>query len=216
MQKKIIDLTHKLSTGMPVYAGDKPAPEITSTTSKFSRDITISSIRLGSHFGTHMDAPQHFFPHGKSLLDFPVSRFIGSALCLNKKDHSPGGIELDQEERIILHRAKPAWVLVYTGFDQNWGKENYFINHPCLSRSFAEFLLEMNVSGVGVDFPSIDAANAQQFDYPIHRLLLGAGLLAIENLTSLDKLPTLQLFDLCALPLKTDTEGAPTRVVAVL
>ncbi|HCK99581.1 MAG TPA: hypothetical protein DHW42_05690 [Candidatus Marinimicrobia bacterium] len=216
MQKIIIDLTHKLCTGMPVYAGDKPDPEIMSSQSKLSWDITISSIRLGSHFGTHMDAPRHFFPKGKGLLDFPLSRFIGSALCLNKKDHFPGAIELDDEERFVLDRAKPTWVLVYTGFDQNWGKENYFINHPYLSGSLAEFLLEINVSGVGVDFPSIDAANAQKFNYPVHHLLLGAGLLAIENLTSLGKLPTLQLFELCALPLKTDTEGAPTRVVAVL
>ena len=216
MQKQIIDLTHKLSTGMPVYTGDKPDPEIISASSKLSRDITISSIRLGSHFGTHMDAPRHFFPKGKSLLDFPVSRFIGSALCLNKEDHFPGAIELNEEEKIMLDRAKPAWVLVYTGFDQNWGKDKYFINHPYLSRSFAEFLLGINVSGVGVDFPSIDAANAQKFDYPIHRLLLGADLLAIENLTALDKLPTLQLFDLCALPLKIDADGSPARVVAVL
>lgn len=94
--------------------------------------------------------------------------------------------------------------------------QKYFINHSCLSILLAEFLLEINVAGVGVYFPSIDAANAQKFDYPVHRLLLGAGSLAIENLTSLGKLPTLQRFDLCALPLKTDTEGAPTRVVALL
>jgi len=99
MQKKIIDLTHKLSTGMPVYAGDKPDPEIISIQSKLAHDITISSIRLGSHFGTHIDAPRHFFPKGKSLLDIPVNRFVGKALCLNKENHFPGPIDLTEEEK---------------------------------------------------------------------------------------------------------------------
>jgi kynurenine formamidase len=74
----------------------------------------------------------------------------------------------------------------------------------------------MSISGIGGDFPSVDSANAQQFDFPIHRTLLGADRLVIENLCCLNKLPTDCAFDLCALPLKIDTDGSPARVVAVL
>ena len=216
MRKKVIDLTQKLYTGMPTYAGDKPNPEIISRPSKLAHDITISSIRLGSHFGTHIDAPRHFFPNGKSLLDIPVNRFVGKALCLNKENHFPGPIDLTEVEKMFVVCEKPEWLLLYTGFDRNWGRKDYFLNHPYLSISFAEFILEVNISGVGVDFPSIDSANAQQFDFPIHRMLLGADRLAIENLCCLNKLPNDRSFDLCALPLKIDADGSPARVVAVL
>jgi len=216
MQKKIVDLTHKLSTGMPTYAGDKPNPEIISRPGKLFHDITISSIRLGSHCGTHIDAPRHFSPRGESLLDIPVNRFVGKALCLNKEDHFPGPIDLTEVEKTFVVREKPEWLLLYTGFDRNWGRKDYFLNHPYLSISFAEFILEMSISGVGGDFPSVDSANAQQFDFPIHRTLLGADRLIIENLCCLNKLPNDRAFDLCALPLKIDADGSPARVVAVL
>ncbi len=216
MRKKVIDLTQKLYTGMPIYAGDKPNPEIISRPSKLAHDITISSIRLGSHFGTHIDAPRHFFPKGKSLLDIPVNRFVGKALCLNNANHFPGPIDLTEVEKAFVVREKPEWILLYTGFDRNWGRKDYFLNHPYLSISLAEFILEVNISGAGVDFPSIDSANAQQFDFPIHRMLLGADRLAIENLCCLNKLPNDRPFDLCALPLKIDADGSPARVVAIL
>jgi arylformamidase len=214
--RRVIDLTHTLCTGMPTYPGDEPPPEIKSVPSNSDADILISTIRIGSHYGTHIDAPLHFLPAGKGLLDFPIERFAGRAICLNKAGHTDNSIDLTPEDQTFIRKALHNWVLICTGFDKNWGKPEYFSRHPSLSHGLCQFIIDAGVSGVGIDFPSIDAADAADENYPIHQLVLKAGMLVLENLTDLGKLPLNQPFDLYALPLKTKTEAAPARVVAVL
>lgn len=214
--QSIVDLTHTLCTGMPTYPGDEPVPEIVSVLSGISANIQISTIRIGSHFGTYIDAPRHFLLEGKGLLDFPIERFSGQAICLNKKGSADFPIDLTSNDRSFILKASPEWILIYTGFDKNWGKPEYFSLHPSLSHSLCRFIINAGISGVGIDFPSIDAANATAENFPIHCLILNAGLLVLENLTNLGKLPLDQSFELYALPLKTDTEAAPARVIAIL
>jgi len=201
---------------MPTYPGDEPVPEILSAPSDIAADIQTSAIHLGSHFGTHIDAPLHFLPNGKGLMDFPIESFAGQAICLDKKDYADSPIGLTPKECSFIRQSSPDWILVYTGFDKNWGRPEYFSRHPFLSHALSRFIIDTGVAGIGIDFPSIDAANAAENNFPIHHLMLNAGLLVIENLTNLGKLPSDRAFELFALPLKTMTEAAPARVVAVL
>jgi len=214
--KRIIDLSHELYTGMPIYPGDRPKPQITMVGNIKGTGITMSSIRLGSHYGTHIDAPRHFFPEGKTLLDFQVDRFFGKAICLRKTRQTSGRIDLTDQEVDLINTQKPDWLLVHTGFDKRWGKGDYFLAHPCLSDTMVKILAGKNIVGIGVDFPSIDAADAQRYNYPVHRIWLGAGRLAVENLCRLQDLPERKTVDFCALPLKMNTEGAPVRALAFL
>jgi arylformamidase len=214
--RSIVDLTHTLYTGMPTYPGDEPSPEITSTPSKIAANIQTSTIRLGSHFGTHIDAPLHFLPNSKGLMDFPIDSFAGQAICLNKRNYENSPIDLTPKECSSIRQSSPDWVLIYTGFDENWGRPEYFSRHPFLSHALCRFIIDTSITGIGIDFPSIDAADAAEANFPIHHLILNAGLLVLENLTNLGKLPLDRTFEFYALPLKTETEAAPARVVAVL
>jgi len=62
---------------------------------------------------------------------------------------------------------------------------------------------------LGLDTPSPDRA-----PYPIHRQLLGAEIVIVENLTHLDRLLGIANFEVIALPVKFQAEAAPARVVA--
>jgi kynurenine formamidase len=62
---------------------------------------------------------------------------------------------------------------------------------------------------VGLDVPSPDRP-----PYPVHRILLGNGILILENLTGLETLPSDQVFRLYALPLMVEADSAPVRVIA--
>ena len=67
--------------------------------------------------------------------------------------------------------------------------------------------------GIGIDAISIDPIDSR--DLPVHKLLLGAGLIVVENLTGLEVLP--QSFDFMALPLKiAEADGSPVRAAALL
>lgn len=212
MKKKrlILDLTHRLETGMPTYPGDRPESQI--ITRKESQ-YTISEIHIGAHFGTHFDAPRHFLPNGKTIDEFDVSRFGGSALCLRRDRSGATALALTNDEIGTIHRLQPQWLLIYTGFDRFWGQSEYFQAHPFLSVEFARQIVELEISGIGIDFPSVDAAEVANQNYPVHRLLMEHEILIIENLTNLQNLPQ-GLITLTALPLKIQTEGAPARVVA--
>ena len=78
----IIDLTYPIATGMPVYPGS-PSPEIHSI-ARFEADgFREKHLVLGSHTGTHMDAPYHMLQRGKPLDQFPASHFVRPGLCID-------------------------------------------------------------------------------------------------------------------------------------
>ena len=201
---------------MPTYPGDIPTPELKSIGSELNDNISLTEIHLGSHFGTHIDAPQHFYPGGRNLSDFPLEYFFSTAICLIKPLVFNQSIFLTDNDQKIIAKQKPDWLLIGTGFDQFWGQLKYFKNHPSLSLPLIGFLLENGVIGVGCDFPSIDSADAESCNFPVHHKWLGAERMVIENLCNLTQLPVSVPFRLIALPLKMATDGAPTRVVAIL
>ena len=208
----VVSLTHYLETGMPTYPGDPPEPRIESYFSPIGKSVTMSEIHLGAHFGTHIDAPRHFFPEGKMLSDFPPERFVGKAICLRKPADASVPIDLTDDDMRRIRETQIAWLLVHTGFDKNWLTKRYFSEHPYLSDDFARKIVGLGLNGVGVDFPSVDAATAAQNDFPVHHILMKAEVLILENLTGLEQLPGDDFF-LAALPMNLKTEGAPTRVI---
>ena len=145
INKRIIDLSHELQTGMPTYSGDRPKPQITTVGNIKGTGITMSSIRLGSHYGTHIDAPRHFFPEGKMLLDFQVDRFFGKAICVRKTRRKSDRINLSKQEVDLINIQQPDWLLIYTGFDKCWEKEDYFLAHPYLSDTMVKILVNKNI-----------------------------------------------------------------------
>ena len=68
--------------------------------------------------------------------------------------------------------------------------------------------------GIGIDAISIDPIDS--FELPMHRIVLGAGLVIVENLTNLEQLID-RTFRFAALPLKYENaDGAPVRAVALV
>ena len=86
---------------------------------------------------------------------------------------------------------------------------SYFENFPTITEEFAKRVVESKVKIVGMDLPGPD-----QPPFPIHKALLGNGILIIENLTNLDKLLGVTNFEVIALPAKLHADAAPARVIA--
>lgn len=210
--RNVVSLTHYLETGMPTYPGDPPEPRIDSYLSPIGKDVTMSEIHIGTHFGTHIDAPRHFYPNGKRLSDFPPERFVGNAICLRKPTDALIPIDLTDDDIRRIQKAEISWLLVHTGFDVNWSNTRYFSEPPYLSDDFARKIVDLRLSGVGVDFPSVDTEILDQNDFNVHHILMKANVLILENLTGLEQLPDGNFF-LAALPMNLKAEGAPTRVI---
>ena len=229
------DLTHPLDESTAVYPGDPPvrlAPAATHDEDGYR----VTDLRLGSHSGTHVDAPSHTEPDGKDVDEFAVDRFAFDARlvdCSGKDAREP--IRRDElaskvdDEKANHGEANDEEVggadllVVRTGWDAHWGTDRYF-DHPYLDREAAAWCADRGLS-VGLDALSPDptptrgdgeakAKTTEPDGVPAHRELLGEGRLVVENLCDLGGLP--DRFEVRAYPLAlSGADGAPVRAVAV-
>lgn len=207
----IIDLTHPIAPGMPVYPGTEPPVIVTGCTID-SAGFWEKKITMFSHTGTHMDAPAHMIKGGKTLDQLPMGQFFGKAFVLHRGDRQDREIGVEELLPHAQALAGAEFVLLDTGWSRFWGKEQYFARYPVLSAAAATLLAELPLKGIGVDTISVDAIDSQT--YPVHNALLKKDFVIIENLTNLDQIPGM-LCTLCCFPLKlVEADGSPVRAVA--
>ena len=207
---EIVDLTRPLGWETPVFPGD-PAVTLTRVATHETYGFEVTQICLGSHSGTHIDAPRHFFADGATLSDYPVERLVGEGVVIDVR-MAPSGIV---DRKLLAPRLEQSsvergdFVLLWTG-EPDRGSDD---TPPCtsLSPDAAVLLVEKGVTLVGTDGPDLDAEGGP---YPVHRLLLGAGVLLAENLCNLEKLGSGRV-QCIFLPLAVEhTDGAPVRAIA--
>ena len=208
---RVVDFTHVLRREMPVYPGT-PLPEL-AVASNWERDgFHETRLTLHSHTGTHMDAPAHLFPAGATLDALPPARFAGTALVV---PCAGAGAVLHMD---LLAPVKDAadradFLLFHTGWDRLWGRAAYFEGYPVPGEDVVDYLLSSGKKGVGLDTVSVDPVGDGAL--PIHRRLLGGGLVIVENLTNLAAAGG-EPFTFCALPLHYEkADGAPVRAVGL-
>lgn len=209
---KLIDLSHTLSSDTKPYPGSAP-PQIKQTALIEKNGYREKMLGLSSHLGTHMDAPAHMLSSGQTLDNFSVEKFYGRAFVIDAKQNIAAGIPVSVLEQ-LPENEQLDFILFYTGWSGKWGSAEYFLSFPFLSQELAKRLSEMNLKGVGLDAPSVDARDSNTF--PAHHLLMGKNMLIIENLCHLEKLIN-RSFTLAAFPLKiNNADGSPVRAVAIL
>jgi kynurenine formamidase len=210
---KAIDLTQLISPDMPVYPGTE-GPQITTATSIEQDGFAEKLLTMYSHTGTHMDAPAHMIPGAFTLDRFPVGTFIGKAIVIEVPESTGGVIGLGVLQAQAGRLQGCDFVLFNTGWDTKWGQDSYFRDFPVLSPEAARWLAGHDLKGLGFDCISVDAVGA--IDMGIHKILLGAGLVIVENLCQLAALRD-KSFTFSCLPLRIpDSDGSPVRAVGML
>ena len=83
---KIVDLSHPMSNAMPTYPSD---PDISIIREKDidTDNSLLHSFKMGTHTGTHLDVPAHVIPGGKTIDNFTLSSFTGSAVKVDKDSY---------------------------------------------------------------------------------------------------------------------------------
>ncbi len=204
----LLDLSHPITPDMSLFPGTPP-PEQRPLAAVETDGWRETALRLTSHTGTHLDAPAHVLPGGRTLDQFPLDAFCGSARTVDCTGQTAIGPDF---LRAGLSEQRPDFVLLRTGWDRFWGTPDYLSGFPVLTEAGARFLAGLGLKGVGVDALSFDPADSAEL--PIHHILLGAGLLQLENLAGLDRL-TGRAAELFLFPLPwPDADGGPVRAVA--
>ncbi|WP_458209547.1 cyclase family protein [Haladaptatus sp. NG-SE-30] len=207
------DCSHPLESATTVYPGDPPV-EVTPHATHEGDGYRVAHLELGTHSGTHVDAPCHTEPGGKTLDYTPIEAFVFDARLVDCR-----GIEArDPIERDELPEPTDDDLLVFdTGWDRHWGTEAYF-DHPYLTAEAAAWCADREyhvaIDALSVDpTPTENSRDDEPKGVPAHHELLGDDYLIVENLTNLDGLP--ERFTLYAFPISIrDADGAPVRAVA--
>ncbi len=185
-----IDLSHVITDGMETYPG-LPTPRISDHLTReaaeeiYGPGITfqIGMVNLCTNTGTYIDVPFHRFADGHDLTELPLDRVANvEAVVVDAIGEREVHLNADH-----LSEVSSKAVLIRTDHSQHFGTEQYFIDHPYLSTSSAELLVELGVACVGIDTLNIDSTEGG--DRPVHTTLLGSEIPIIEHMKDLALLP---------------------------
>lgn len=216
---EIIDLTYEIEEDMSIFnAPWHPKVSIIQIGRIECQGRETRQICLGTHSGTHLDAPLHFISGGKSVDKLSLSCLIGDVSIADfSKIPENGAITVDMLERIPITKR----MIFRFGWGKYWKTSRFFSGYPFFCKDAAEYLVSKKVEVIGMDTPSPDDSRIRisdpglenYKDSPIHKLWLRHGIIIIEYLANLNNVEQLDGWTLAALPLKIKgADGAPLRV----
>jgi arylformamidase len=206
---KVYDVSVPLRADMPTYDGE-PGPSL-DFRSLLSRgdSMTISAISLGSHTGTHVDAPAHFLDGAPRVDSLPLDALVGPAYVADfDGDTHITGADLDS----MAIPADCRRLLFKTRNSRFWDDSSFHTDFIALAPDAAKVLVERGIRLVGIDYLSIERFHADPHD--VHETLLGGGVVIIEglDLRRIDPGPYLLV---CAPLNVVGAEGAPARTFLI-
>ncbi|WP_313949372.1 cyclase family protein [Leptolyngbya sp. FACHB-261] len=218
-EQNFVDVSHTVEHGMITYKG-LPAPLICDFLSReASKDhyaegteFSIGRIDMVANTGTYLDSPFHRYAHGKDLSQLPLASLADLEGIVVQVESSKG--QAIDASAFANFELQGKAVLVQTGWDQHWGTDQYFEDHPYLTKEAAQYLVDQQVALVGIDSLNID--DTRDGHRPVHTLLLGAEIPIVEHLCNLQALPR-QGFKFFSVPVKVKNFGTfPVRAFGLV
>ncbi len=203
------DISLPLGPDTLCYPGE-PAPAL-SVKALLERGDPFTSHRLAlsCHAGMHVDTPAHFVPGGATVDMLAVDALCGPACVVDASDVTARCLTA----RDLAARADDMAAPIVLFRTQNSSRRllratAYTKDYTCLAPDAAGWLVDRGVRAVGIDYLSVEEDRAP--GYPVHRTLLGSGVLILENCW-LGEVKGGR-YELVCLPLRlAGSEGAPVR-----
>lgn len=204
-QKKIYDISVPLRPGIPIWPGD-PGFKRALFASFEKVGYDVSMITMGSHTGSHVDAPAHFIEGGATVDMLSLDILVGQVVVF----------ELDVEKEIArsdletLDFGDNIRVLFKTRNSSLWELDEFTPDFVSFTPDAAQYLVDKGIKLVGIDYLSVGGFY-EGGEY-VHRIFLGNGVVAVESINLSDVSPG--TYELMCLPLRIiGGEGAPSRIV---
>lgn len=203
---KVYDISMTIDHNMTVYKNKAEKKPKYKVLQDFTNNVAYeSSIEMGMHTGTHMDAPLHMIENGGTIDNTPLSSTIGKCIVVDLTDVED---KITREDLIYKNINKDDFILLKT---KNSYAEDFDFNFVFLEKGAAEYLKEKKIKGVGTDALGIERS---QNDHETHKILLKAGIVILEGLRLKEVEPG--EYFIYAAPLKIKgAEAAPTRAILI-
>lgn len=208
MPTQLFDITRPITPSLAVWPGDTPYSTEYLVRMDAGGSVNLSTITFSGHCGTHTDAHFHYDPNGERLAEMSLDAYIGPATVIDLRETLPdggpilpehlAGVELGRIERLLV-KSKASFVP-----DDRWDE-----NFVYLAPETAQLLVDSGLRLFGTDAPSVDPQESKTLTS--HKTLRTGNISILEILQLRDVEPG--EYELIALPLKTDNDGAPVRAV---
>lgn len=188
-----------------------------------TRRSMISTLFIGTHSGTHIDAPRHLFEKGESVDQISLEKIVKEAVLIKLTHKGPNSTVSAKDVLDTGVEFGPDVIpVIYTGWTEKMaGKPGFWEQVPYLEPDVGELMVKKGVTAVAMDlFPEkarwrvpLEPGEVRGIN---HLTLLGKGIIIIQFLTNLSQIGK-DRFLLVALPLKLKgVDGSPARVIALV
>lgn len=217
---RIVDLTMIIEEGMQTYnAYWHTFTEITQLGRHGIENRETRTVKIGTHTGTHIDAPRHFIKDGATVDQIDLVQLCGKAAVLDFS-YLPDFHEVSLHELEIELVSKSAErIIVRFDWDKKaLGTARYYTDHPYFSEEACLYLVKSGCKLLAMDIPQPDNplnGYGADKDSPNHLILLENYVILVEYLVNVSEIISQEVM-LYVAPLKIkDGDGAPARCFVV-
>ena len=202
---EIFDISQTLREGMPVWPGDPAFRQQPVLRIGNGDPANVLALQLGTHTGTHMDAPLHVDDSGADAAGIPLRHCVGPARVFSIHTKQ----RISAADLIPLDWRGVERVLFRTGSGR-LPEHPFDTGFAYLTADAAEFLAAKGILLVGTDAPSVDPFESAEL--PSHKILAGRGTAILEGVR-LCAVPPGD-YNIVCLPLKiAGADGSPVRAI---
>lgn len=213
---EMVDLSRLIYDGMPKIP---VLPEVhvqKCLSLEKGHPLNVTELSLACHAGTHVDAPIHIVPTGRSIEELPLDAFVGPGAVIAVKKQGGEEVTARDLESSGVPVSRGDILMLYTGWDEKFESADYNL-HPYLSVDAAEWMVRKGIKMLGIDCITVDLPTPLRrkgFDFPVHKTLLGNNVLIAENVTNLGSIVGKRT-RIMALPLRVKgSDAGHARVIA--
>lgn len=215
MAYRLIDLTMSIQEGMQTFPAPwHPFVEITQLGRHGIENRETRKIIMGTHTGTHIDAPRHFMRGGETVENISLNQLVGAATVVNLSDARTSQEIGIMDLKNAIDTSPIERLIIRFNWDIHLGESRYYTDHPFLSEEACKWLVDKGCRLIATDTPQLDNPKKGN-DAPNHKILLGAGVVIVEYLVNIKEIEKKEV-ELIVAPLKIkDGDGAPARCFAI-
>ena len=189
---KIYDISQEVFSCC-VYPGDPKPEKQTLCATADGAVYNLTAFSMCAHNGTHIDAPFHFLPEGKTVEQLPLETFVGDCFVARWEGDITAG-----DAEAILEKARGAERLLIAG-------------SATVTAGAAKVFASGDLRLLGCEGQTVGPEEAPM---EVHLILLGRGIALLEGII-LENVPEGHYF-LSAAPLNlAGTDGAPCRAYLI-
>lgn len=211
-------LSYVIANEMPVY-GAKASINISSVKSIQKGDHSnVYTFTIENHWATHVDAPNHFFQHGRKVSEYEADFWIFINPQIVTINAEPGQI-ISKTDFMSEINQNSDLLLLQSGWGLYREKALYSLQNPGLDPSVALWLRKEypSIRAIGLDWVSLSSYTNRELGRDAHRAFLdpnreGHPILIIEDMCFVDNIENVK--EIWVVPLRVDgIDSAPCTVI---